>query len=296
MRIAMSGASGFVGSYLTTFFTQLGHEVVPLGRAFWVETAANELIGVVESCQVVINLAGATINKRWSDSYVKEMYESRIGVTSRLVAALHKAKSKPALFISVSAVGYYATTGSHSDYSGSTKGKGLLADLCEAWEAEAAKAPQEVRLVVARLGIVLAPHGGALQKMLLPLSYFRMATVIAPGNQPFPWIGLEDLARSFLHIIHHQELEGVVNVVAPLTVTQREFTRALALQYKALFTIKLPVLLFKVLYGKGAYFVTTGQSVIPAKLVQSGFTYVTPTVASYSSFLYKEKERSVKLL
>ncbi|MGL4853551.1 MAG: TIGR01777 family oxidoreductase [Phocaeicola sp.] len=277
MKISISGASGFVGTYLTTYFTHLGHQVVPLGRSYFQEEGSRRLVQVVEQSEVVINLAGASINKRWSEAYIQEMYNSRISVTRQLVKAMHQARVKPHLFISVSAVGYYATEGCADDYFGE-KGQGILSDLCEAWEGEAVKCPREVRLVTPRLGVVLARQGGALEQMLLPLRYFKLATVIAPGSQPFPWIGLEDLARAFDFFIHDQELSGVVNLVAPEQCSQREFMQVLANHYRAIATVTLPGFLFKVRYGKGAIFLTTGQCVIPAKLTNAGFLFTTPTI------------------
>lgn len=290
MKIAISGASGFVGTHLTTFFSELGHQVIPLTRAHFGKEQSNRLIQLLGECQVVINLAGATINKRWSNAYLKEMYESRILVTRKIVSALHKVPHKPALFISVSAVGYYATMGLHDEYSG-VKGAGILADLCQAWEEEANQTPKEMRLVIARLGVVLAPHGGALAKMRLPLIYFRLATLIAPGSQPFAWISLEDVGRAFDHIIHNSQLAGVVNLVAPNRVTQKSFVTEIGRHYKAIATLKLPIILFKLLYGKGASFLTTGQSVVPAKLCESGFNYVTPTLTSYCDYLTALEKR-----
>lgn len=283
MRIAISGASGFVGRALTAYFRGVGYEVIPITRPFFSDGRSAELTQLLEGCQVVINLAGASINRRWTKSYLKEMFESRILVTQKLVSALHETSIKPSLFISVSAVGYYPTTGSHDDYS-EARGEGILADLCNAWEKEATQAPKEIRVVLPRLGIVLAPHGGALKKLLLPLIYFRVAAVIAPGTQPFPWIGLDDLVRAFEHIIESEQLQGVVNLVAPSKVTQKQFVTEIARHYKAIVTVKLPVILFKLLYGKGASFLTTGQSVTPSKLVRSGFNYLMPTVSSFCHY------------
>lgn len=136
MKIAMSGASGYVGQHLTRFLTGKGHEIIPLGRSFFKEEDFNQLCHAIQTSQIVINLAGAPINKRWTKAYKQELQDSRIPVTRQLVRAMKAANTPPELFISTSAVGYYSSSGIHDEHDGQP-GSDFLARLCQAWEREA---------------------------------------------------------------------------------------------------------------------------------------------------------------
>ena len=161
MNIAISGASGFIGRHLTAFLTEQGHRVVPLGRPMFREGTLGYLVQALSHCDVVINLAGAPISRRWTPEYKRELYDSRINVTHRIIRALGAVRRKPQLMISASAVGYYPLEGTFDEYT-NTRGSGFLADLCYAWEKEAKRCPPEMRLVIARFGVVLSPDGGAM--------------------------------------------------------------------------------------------------------------------------------------
>ena len=165
MRIAISGASGYIGQHLSSFLEGKGYDVIPLGRDLFKEDCFDELCRCVESCEVVINLAGASINKRWTEAYKQELYDSRIYVTRQLVHAINTRRVKPELFISASAVGYYPAFGEYDEYH-DYRGMDFLARLCGAWEEEASACSSDVRLVITRLGVVLSEDGGALKEML----------------------------------------------------------------------------------------------------------------------------------
>ena len=280
LKIAISGASGFIGRHLIDYFTELGHEPIALGRPLFRDEFFGELVKTIEHCDVVINLAGSPINKRWTDDYMKEIMDSRIHVTHQIVNAIKGANQKPKLFISISAVGYYPNQGDFDEYT-EQKGEGFLADLCYAWEQEARQCPSDVRLVITRLGIVLSPDGGALQQMMKPIKQVKMATVVGKGSQPFPWIDVRDVCRAMEFIINHPELQGVVNLVAPDSVSQYLFTRIMAKYSGAWFTIHVPSSLFNILYGKGASFLTTGQHVFPSRIMEAGFDFIAPTLKSF---------------
>lgn len=194
MNIAITGASGFIGRHLTAFFTEQGHRVVPLGRPMFREGMLGYLVQALSHCDVIINLAGAPVNKRWTPEYKHELYDSRIRVTQRIVRALGAGRQKPRLMISASAVGYYPSAGTFDEYT-NTRGEGFLPDLCYAWEKEARRCPPQTRLVIARFGLVLSPDGGAMEQMLRPLN-MKFAAAIGPGTQPFPWISIDDLCRA----------------------------------------------------------------------------------------------------
>lgn len=280
LNIAISGANGFIGKHLNDYFTALGYHVIPLGRPLFRDDFFGELVQTIEHCDIVINLAGTPINKRWTESHMKEMVDSRVQVTRQIVKAIKGANTKPQLFISISAVGYYSDKGDFDEYT-EIKGNGFLAELCQAWENEARACPPEVRLVITRLGIVLSYDGGALQQLLRPINSIKIATVIGKGSQPFSWIDIRDVCRAMEFIIVHKELQGVFNLVAPDAVTQYLFTRIMAKYSGALATIHVPRSLFYLMFGKGVSFLTTGQHVYPTRLSEAGFDFIAPTVKSF---------------
>lgn len=280
MKIAISGATGFIGKHLTSFLTEEGHRVIPLGRSMFREGMSGHLIQALSHCDVIINLAGAPINKRWTSDYKRELHDSRVKVTHRLIRAMDEIRQKPKLMISASAVGYYPLEGRFDEYT-NTRGDGFLPDLCYAWEKEARRCPPQTRLVIARFGIVLSPDGGAMEQMLKPLKMAKVATAIGPGTQPFPWIGIRDLCRAMAFIIDHESLRGVVNLVSPQEISQYTFTRAMAKAYHAWTKVIIPRLCFQWLYGEAASFLTTGQYVRPTRLLDAGFQFFTPTIEDF---------------
>lgn len=277
MKIAISGATGYIGKHLTSFLTGQGHEITALKRNLFKEEAFAQLLRQIDGCVVIINLAGAPINKRWNDEYKQELYNSRVLVTRQLVKAISSLEQKPQLLISTSAVGYYSNKGIH-DEDHNVRGQGFLANLCHFWEEEAKQCPPEVRTVIVRLGVVLSSDGGAMSKMLFPLKLTRTSTIIGSGKQAFPWIGLNDLCRAFAFIIDHPTMEGAFNITAPQLITQKYLAEALGRSAHALLTMSIPSIVFKILYGEGAAFLTSGQSVVPARLSAAGFNYQTPTI------------------
>ena len=157
MNIAMTGATGYIGKHLSNYLTEKGgHRIIPLGRSMFREGMSGYLIQTLTHCDVVINLAGAPINKRWTPEYKQELFNSRIVVTNRIIRALNAVKTKPKLMISASAVGYYPSEAEVDEYT-RTRGEGFLSDLCYAWEKEAKHCPEPTRLVITRFGVVLSP-------------------------------------------------------------------------------------------------------------------------------------------
>ena len=157
MNIAMTGTTGYIGKHLSSYLTEKGgHRVIPLGRSMFREGMSGLLIQTLAHCDVVINLAGAPINKRWTPEYKQELFNSRIVVTHRIIRALNAVKTKPKLMISASAVGYYPPEVEADEYT-RTRGEGFLSDLCYAWEKEAKRCPEPTRLVITRFGVVLSP-------------------------------------------------------------------------------------------------------------------------------------------
>lgn len=277
MKIAISGASGFIGSYLSQYFKKKGYEIFPLSRRIFSDES--ELKNIISNSDIVINLAGAPINHRWTNSYKKELYDSRITPTRKIVRAINESEQKPKLFISISAVGYYPSKGCYDEYN-SVKGDNFLSDLCERWEGEAKQVSPKVRLIVARLGVVLAAKGGAFEKMMLPAK-LGLATIIGKGSQPFPWISIVDLAHAMEYMINNLNVNGIVNLVVPELITNEKLMEMAAKHYQSFLTVKIPTILFQILLRESSIFITEGQCAEPRKLHESGFVYQTPTISDF---------------
>ncbi|MDE6821593.1 MAG: TIGR01777 family oxidoreductase [Bacteroides acidifaciens] len=278
MNIAMTGATGYIGKHLSNYLTEKGgHRIIPLGRSMFREGMSGHLIQTLAHCDVIINLAGAPINKRWTPEHKQELFDSRVIVTHRIIRALNAVRTKPKLMISASAVGYYPALAEVDEYT-RTRGDGFLSDLCYAWEKEARHCPEHTRLVITRFGVVLSPDGGAMQQMLRPLQAMKIAAAIGPGTQSFPWIDMRDLCRAMEFFISHEETRGVYNLVAPQQISQYTFAREMAKAYHAWATVVVPQTVFRILYGEAASFLTSGQRVRPTRLREAGFHFTVPSV------------------
>lgn len=273
--IAISGSTGFVGSHLAESLKQYGHQIIPLTRADF-QKDAWEVASETEGVDVLIHLAGATIIKRWSKSYKKEIYHSRIDTTRLLVEAMKKMKQKPALFISTSAIDVYAGGREHTEES-TEFSDSFMGVVCNDWEANARLAPPEVRTVIFRLGVVLGKNGGAL-KTMLPFFKAGLGGKIGSGEQGFSWIHLHDLINAYHFVMEKQDLHGVFNLTAPQPVSNKEFTRQLAktLGRPAIFPV--PEFVLKIIFGQGAQSLTSGPFVRPKRLNQKSFKFEYPTL------------------
>ena len=267
MKIAISGATGFIGTHLTRYLSGQGHEVTGLGRKWFGRGNADHLAKLMEGMDVVINLAGAPVNHRWTTAYKQELYDSRIIPTRMLVDAINRTV-RVRLFISASAVGYYPSRGCYDEYS-HVKSDGFLAGLCRAWEAEAGLIRKSARLIITRF-----------LQLIRPLQS-RLATVIGSGNQPFTWIALTDLIGAMGFVIDQPGWSGVFNFVTPEQTTNAAFTAALARRYHARLTVKLPTVFFRLFYGEGAVLLTEGQCVKPTRLLEKEFQFQAPTVEAF---------------
>ncbi|MBW6490427.1 MAG: TIGR01777 family oxidoreductase [Lentimicrobium sp.] len=285
MNILIAGSTGLVGRKLTEALKQAGHKVSGLGRADFsgTEAALEQKVGMSE---VVINLSGAPIVARWSESYKKEIIDSRILTTRKLVEALKASHTKPRLFISTSAVGIYPEgqvfTEENSEY-----GNDFLADVCKLWEKEALKAPAGIDVAIFRLGVVLAREGGALLKMLLP---FRLGLggPVAGGKQGFSWIHIDDLIQAYLFVIE-KNFTGVFNLTAPEITDNAGFTKELAKAVKRPAVFPVPAFALKLVYGEGASALTSGQKVLPARLQNEGFGFRFPKLKEALEDIVRKK-------
>ena len=266
--IAICGASGFVGTSLNKYFSALNYKIVSISR----ETLNNKikLEEVISSSDIVINLAGANIINRWSESYKKLLYSSRIETTSKLVNAINVVSKKPKLLISTSAVGIYDNKSAY-DENGSFSND-FLSNLCQDWEKEAFKAKSEsTKVSIFRFGIVMGKNGGALQKMITPFK-LGLGGVIGSGNQAFSFIHIDDLLNAYKFVIEN-DYEEIFNLCAPVSTTNKGLTKALGKTLKRPTIFPVPEFVLNLIFSEGAKVLTDGQSVVPQKLLDLGFEF-----------------------
>lgn len=271
MRIAISGSTGFIGTHLNSFLTEKGIDVVPLHRAFFTAPDDLSLRIALDGCDAVINLAGATVNRRWTSSYKKKIMGSRVETTQKLVSAINKLKNKPYTLISASAVGIYASEGVQTEDK-FVYGDTFLSQVCMQWEEEAKKVSSDVRVVIPRFGVVLAKDGGALPKMLLPFRLY-VGGKLATGNQGFSWIHIDDLLNALLLILQNPQLAGTFNFTAPQIMNNQEFARTVTKVLKRPSWLPIPAFIFKLIYGEGHVLMTEGQKAYPLRLLEEGFVF-----------------------
>jgi len=271
MKIAMSGSTGFVGSYLKKVFSKKGWHVVPLLRNDFASGIA-AVHDKIEGCDAVINLAGAPIAARWTEAYKEKLYESRVPLTQKIVAAMHGLERRPGVFISVSGVGIYPDGGPWSEED-SAHSDGFLGHLAWDWEQAALEAQSAcIRTVVFRFGVVLGRGGGALAKML-PLFKLGLGGVIGSGNQPVSWIHSADLAAALCAALEESSFKGVYNLCAPHATTNQGLTRALASVLHRPDFLPVPAFAMKLVFGQGATVLLDGQNVVPNRLLDAGFHF-----------------------
>lgn len=226
----------------------------------------------------IIHLSGANIaTKAWSPERKNEIAESRVKAAQLLLKALKQENRQLKSFISASAIGYYGTQTSESiltetDHHGSD----FMSEVVVAWEQAAERFSQEgvaQRVVKLRTGVVLAKEGGALPKMLIPITYYFGAP-LGNGKHYMPWIHLEDICRMYLFALQHQDLKGPYNAVAPHPVRNKEFTFAVAKTLrKPIFMPGVPPFLIRLIFGERAEVILNGTRISAAKILQSGFKF-----------------------
>ncbi|HEY9908635.1 MAG TPA: TIGR01777 family oxidoreductase [Thermosynechococcaceae cyanobacterium] len=289
MKVAITGATGFVGSRLVERLLAEGHQVVALvrhpDRATFptsVEvvpyTPEANWQAAIEGCDGVVNLAGEPIaEKRWTPEHKQEILNSRKIGTQKLVAAIAQANPKPSVLVNASAIGFYGTSETASFDETSPAGNDFLAEVCTNWEAEAAQVKQAgVRLVILRIGVVLG-NGGAIAKMLPPFKLFAGGP-LGTGRQWFSWIHREDLISLILLALTRSDLEGTYNATAPNPVRMAELSTALGQVLNRPSWLPVPGFALEALLGDGAKVVLEGQQVRPDRTQAMGFEYRYPTV------------------
>lgn len=290
MNILITGASGFVGARLTRDLLARGHRVIGVARRSPAPEAGQKGFRFVAAdttrpgdwqaklsdADAVVNLAGRPIFGRWSDAVKQEIRDSRILTTRHVVDGLPT--GKPVTLISASGVGYYGERGEAPITEDTPAGEGFLAQLSMDWEAEARRGAESgARVVLARLGVVLGPGGGALAQMIPAFRAF-VGGPIGDGRQWFPWIHLQDLTGAVAFILDHPELSGPVNLCAPHPVRNRELALALGNVLGRPAALPVPAFMLRLALGEFAGVLLGSQRVLPQKLAASGFRFRHPQI------------------
>ncbi|MBG0741451.1 TIGR01777 family protein [Paeniglutamicibacter antarcticus] len=302
MRILISGASGLLGSASCVALTRAGHHVIKLVRrqsqgpdeVQW-DPAGQELDPrQLEGIEAVINLSGAGLaNRPWTRSYIETLYESRVDPTRTLVRAMARMDTPPSVFLSQSATGYYGESDATPvDESFPSAEKSLLADICRRWEDAASAAPQEVRTVLMRTGVVVARRGGAIGKLLLPMKV-GLGGPLGSGRQYWPWISLPDYV-SAMEFLLHNDIHGPVNFCAPEPVQVGTLTAELGKALGKPSRLRVPKLVLTTLLGKMAEeMLLTSIRAVPGVLLEHGFTFQHPTAAVVAAWVTGSAESPV---
>ncbi|XP_072993088.1 epimerase family protein SDR39U1 homolog, chloroplastic [Typha latifolia] len=303
MIVSITGATGFIGQRLVKKLLSDDHKVHVLTRSrakarlvFPVENFPQVLIAeerewekCIQGSNAVVNLAGLPISTRWSSEIKKEIKQSRVNTTSKIVGYVNQSNVdvRPSVFISATAVGYYGTSETHSFDETSPSGNDYLSEVCREWEAKASEVDNNVRLVLIRIGVVLGKDGGALAKMI-PLFMMFAGGPLGSGKQWFSWIHLDDLVNLICEALINPSYKGIINGTAPNPVRLSEMCGQLGEVIGRPSWLPVPDFALKAVLGEGASVVLEGQRVLPVRAKELGFSYKYPYVKDALKAISKE--------
>ncbi len=296
MKVLITGASGLVGTDLQAFLTTGGHEVFSLSRKpsseedkrFHWDPASGEIEkDKLEGFDAVVHLAGENIaGGRWTEEKKQKIRDSRVKGTQLLCETLASLNQPPKVLVSASAIGYYGDRGDEEMTEESDPGSGFLCGICKDWEAATSPASDKgIRVVHARIGVILTPKGGALAKMLFP---FKMGAggKIGSGKQYMSWIGLDDVVAAFHHAVVNESVQGPVNLVSPNPVTNLEFTKTLGKVLARPTFMPMPSFGARLAFGEMAdELLLASTKVKPVRLLESGYEFRHPELEDALRYL-----------
>jgi uncharacterized protein len=289
MKYVISGGTGFIGNALIRALSDDACEITVLTRserpertlerariryAAWDGRSQGAWSREMHTADVVINLAGKNLFAgRWTKRVKRELTASRIDAVRALVRAMKENESKPSVFISVSAVGYYGDTAERDVSEQSPAGNDFLSHLTREWEAAAAEASLSgIRTAIPRMGIVLQKSGGALQKMALPF-YLFAGGYVGSGRQWVSWIHMDDLIRALVYPVRHDTLSGPYNCTSPHPVAMKELCKAIGRALGRSCWTNVPSFAVKAVLGEASEMLLTGQRALPVRLAAEGFQF-----------------------
>lgn len=264
MRCIVSGGTGFIGRQLVKRLRRDGHEVAVWGR---------EPGESMERADAILHLAGEPVAQRWNAAVKARIRDSRVLGTRRIVEMIRRAEHKPRVLVSASAIGVYGDRGDEILTETSAPGRGFLADLCQAWEAEAHRAP--VRVVTPRIGFVLGSNGGALAQ-IVPVFRWGAGGRLGSGRQWIPWVHIEDVCDMLAWAIENESISGVLNTTSPNPVRNAEFTSELARAVHRPAIFPVPPFALKIAFGELAQHMLDSYRVIPEAALKAEFRFRYP--------------------
>lgn len=290
MKYIICGGSGFIGSELTEYWLQSGHQLISVGRKLpanprshpglsyltWDSLKSNP--EAAEGADALVNLAGASLSQRWTQSGKQAIMKSRLETVTAAGKLLQSLQHKPQVVVQSSAVAIYGTSRQDTyNESSPTRVVDFPSEVVKTWEEAADEAYSGCRLVKLRTGVVLGNESGAFPKMKLPYS-LGFGGRIGSGKQWLSWIHLTDIVRLIEFCILHPEIEGPVNATAPQPVTNEQFGRMIGKVYHRPHWFPVPAFLLKAAVGELSEILLEGQRVLPSKAVNNGFTFTFPTL------------------
>lgn len=266
MRVCVSGASGFIGTYLCAALRSRGDDVVETSMR-----NPSEAARAASGCDAFVNLSGETLAQRWNSRVKEQILQSRTAAPARFIETLATLDRKPAVYVSASAIGYYGTSETATFTEADPAGHDFLAHVCEQWEHVAGTARNlGMRVACVRAGLVLAANGGALAK-LLPIFKAGTGGRVGSGRQWYSWIHIDDAVGIFLLAL--DRIDGAVNATAPNPVRNAEFVETMAGVLHRPCALPAPPFMLKLALGEGATLVLDGQRVLPARAQSDGYSF-----------------------
>ncbi len=298
MRIIITGGTGLIGQSLTARLSSQGHQVLILSRspegaahpprashdrpgvqiARWDARTADGWTELVNGADAIVNLAGASLDRRWTPHYKRVIRDSRLHAGRAVVQAVEQASPRPGVVVQASGAGYYGPRGDQIVSEAASPGTGFLGHTAVAWEASTAPVEDPgpsgagVRRVVIRSGVVLSAEGGALPRMILPFRFF-VGGPLGSGEQWLPWVHIADEVRAIQFLIETEAASGPFNVTAPHPVTNAEFSRALGQAVRRPARFPVPAFVLRLLLGEMSTVILEGQRAVPRRLLDLGFTF-----------------------
>ena len=287
MRVAITGASGLIGSALVDHLRTEGHEVFKLVRhavqandeITWDPAAGTIDLNALQGVEGIVHLAGAGVgDHRWSDEYKREILNSRVNGTNTIVQAMTQLDPKPRVLVSGSAIGWYGDTADRAVDETAPAGTGFLADVVQAWEAATMPAQAAgIRVVRARTGLVVAKHGGAWARMF-PLFKMGIGGKLGNGKQYWSWISLRDEVAALTFCLTNESIQGAVNLTGPTPQTNADVTKAMGKVMGRPTLFPAPAAALKIALGEFSTEVLGSSRVLPDVLTNAGFIWQDPTI------------------